>query len=113
MGFLKKVANKIGIVKKSKEEEIKEERNDVKYTLEKKLKEIGFTESEIDEVFAIIEHAENKLRIKKDSLVGMNINNPNVNEDMKIVFEAIRNIQNQMNEDVRAKIAEIKGRKGI
>lgn len=113
MGFLRKVAKKMGIAPKNKEEQIKEERTDVKSTLEIKLKSIGFSDDEVDEVFAIIEHAENKMQIKKDSLVGMNINNPKVNEDMKVVFEAIRNIQNTMNEDVRAKIAEIKARKGI
>ena len=56
---------------------------------------------------------QSKIQEKKDSLIGTNINNPNVNEDMKKIFQAIRNIQLQMGEDVKEKIAEIKGRKGL
>ena len=54
-----------------------------------------------------------KIQEKKDALIGTNINNPRVNEDMKTIFQAIRNIQLQMGEDVKEKIAEIKGRKGL
>lgn len=113
MKFVKKIAKKMGLIKQSTTEEINEERSEITQTLMKNLKKIGFTDDEVEEVVEIIDLAEAKIQEKKDSLIGTNINNPNVNEDMKKIFQAIRNIQLQMGEDVKEKIAEIKGRKGL
>ena len=113
MKFVRKIAKKLGIIKQSTTDEINEERSEITKTLMKNLKGIGFTDDEVEEVVCIIDMAEAKIQEKKDSLIGTNINNPNVNEDMKKIFQAIRNIQLQMGEDVKAKIAEIKGRKGL
>ena len=113
MKFVRKIAKKLGIIKQSKTEEINEERSEITLTLMKNLKAIGFTDDEVEEVVEIIDLAEAKIQEKKDSLIGTNINNPNVNEDMKKIFQAIRNIQLQMGEDVKERIAEIKGRKGL
>lgn len=113
MKFVKKIGKKLGIIKQSKTEEINEERSEITLTLMNNLKKIGFSDEEVEEVVEIIDLAEAKIQEKKDSLIGTNINNPNVNEDMKKIFQAIRNIQLQMGEDVKEKIAEIKGRKGL
>ena len=77
------------------------------------MKTINFTDEEIAEVLAIITKAEEDVQEQKDLLIGTNINNPNPNPIMRERFAEIRRIQLQSGEDLKAKIAEIKERKGI
>lgn len=114
MSFLKKLGQKLGIVEEeSKTEKLRKERDGIKKTLADNLKLLNFTENEIDEVIAVIEKAEEEIQKRKDELIGTNINNPNPNEIMKEIFQEIRDLEMQMGLDVKAKISEIKIRKGI
>lgn len=114
MSFLRKIGEKLGIVEEeSKTEKLRKERDGIKKTLADNLKLLNFTESEIDEVIAVIEKTEDEIQKRKDELIGTNINNPNPNEIMKEIFQEIRDLEMQMGLEVKAKIAEIKTRKGM
>ena len=114
MSFLKKLGQKLGIVEEeSKTEKLRKEREGIKKTLADNLKLLNFTEDEIDEVIAVIEKAEEEIQKRKDELIGTNINNPDPNEIMKEIFQEIRDLEMQMGLDVKAKISEIKIRKGM
>ena len=113
MKFFRKIGEFLGLVEENKTAEIMEQRDGIKGTLVKNLKGIGFTDDEINEVLAIIKKAEDDVHVQKDMLIGTNINNPNPNAIMREKFAEIRRIQLQSGEDIKAKIAEIKARKGM
>lgn len=113
MKFFRKVGEFLGLIEENKTAEIIEERDGIKGTLVKNLRAIDFTDDEISEVLAIITKAEEDVQIQKDMLIGTNINNPNPNPIMREKFAEIRRIQLQSGEDIKAKIAEIRARKGM
>ncbi len=113
MSFLKKIGQKLGIVEENKTEKLRKERDGIKKTLADNLKLLNFTEDEIDEVIDVITKTEDEIQKLKDELVGTNINNPNPNEIMKEIFQEIRDLEMQMGLEVKAKISEIKTRKGM
>lgn len=95
----------------AKTEKIKQERENIKETFRKNLREIGFTTMEIDEVIDVIVMYEQKIEYAKLKLIGTNINNPDPSEIMHDVFSEIREYELNMGRDVKAKIEEIKKRK--
>ncbi len=113
MKFFKKIGQALGIIEENKTKEIEEERSEIKLTMAKNLKSIGFGKEEIDEVLNIITEAEAKIQEQKDKLIGTNINNPDVNNTMKPIFDEIKKIQLKMGDDIRLKISEIKQRKNL
>lgn len=96
---------------KSQTEKINDARVQLKKTMQQNLKRIGFSNSEIKEVMEIITDTEQEIQMKKDALVGTNINNDHVGETMQKMFYDIRQLEFKMAADIRAKIAEIKARK--
>ena len=113
MKFLRRIGEFLGLIEENKTAEIMEEREGVKKTLANNLSKIGFSEEEIAEVLAIITKAEEDVQKQKDLLIGTNINNLNPNPIMREIFGKIREIQLKSGEDMKAKIAEIKARKGM
>ena len=113
MNFLKKLGEKLGFIdnEENKTEQIMEERSNIKQTLAKNLRNINFTEDEINEVLAIITKMEKDVQIEKDRLIGSNINNLDTEAIMNEVFGEIRRLQLKSGEDIKAKIAEIRERK--
>ena len=80
-----------------------------KTNLENELKNIGFTNSEIEEVLSIIEKAEITIQSKLAELNSKKA----TSEEINLSFTDLKSINNKMNENVRAKIKEIKERKTI
>ncbi len=80
-----------------------------KTNLENELKNIGFTNSEIEEVLSIIEKCEITIQSKLAELNSKKA----TSEEIKLAFTDLKSINNKMNENVRAKIKEIKERKTI
>ena len=80
-----------------------------KTNLENELKIIGFTDSEIEEVLSIIEKAEITIQSKLAELNSKKA----TSEEINLSFTDLKSINNKMNENVRAKIKEIKERKTI
>ncbi len=80
-----------------------------KTNLENELKNIGFTNSEIEEVLSIIEKAEITIQSKLAELNSKKA----TSKEIKLAFTDLKSINNKMNENVRAKIKEIKERKTI
>lgn len=80
-----------------------------KTNLENELKNIGFTNSEIEEVLSIIEKGEITIQSKLAELNSKKA----TSEEIKRAFTDLKSINNKMNENVRAKIKEIKERKTI
>lgn len=113
MGIFRKIGEFLGIVEENKTEKIMQERSEIKNTLANNLKNIGFTEDEIEEVLDVITKSEEAIQVQKDLLIGTNINNPDPNIIMREIFDEIRRLQIQTGVDVKAKIAEIKARKGM
>ena len=98
---------------KSKTDILNDVRAQMKKTMRENLKKIGFTKEEIKEVIDIIKDTEEAIQLKKDALVGSNINNDHVIEDMQKVLYDIRQMELKMAENIKAKIKEIKERKGL
>lgn len=80
-----------------------------KTNLENELKNIGFTNSEIEEVLSIIEKAEITIQAKLAELNSKKA----TSEEINLSFTDLKSINNKMNENVRVKIKEIKERKTI
>lgn len=75
MDIFEKIGKKFGLIEeKSKTEQIKEDRENIKLNLAVKLFQAGFSDDEIEAVLAIIQNAENDIQKIKDSLIGTNIN---------------------------------------
>ena len=92
-------------------EKIKQERENIKETFRKNLREIGFTTMEIEEVIDVIVMYEQRIEYAKLKLIGTNINNPDPGDIMNDIFGKIREYELNMGRDVKAKIEEIKQRK--
>lgn len=85
MNVFEKIGKKFGLIdenKKSKTEEIMDERNNIKLNLAVKLYQNGASDDEIEEVLSIIQSAEDDINTIKQSLIGTNIN-PDMNNPMK------------------------------
>lgn len=91
----------------NKTQQIADERKKIREEMRQNLTKIGFTEEEIQEVFKIINLAEYNIDLAKKSLIGTNINNLDPTAIMDETTEKIRNLQQQMAIDIKAKIQEI------
>jgi len=111
MGLFDKAAKKFGFKEKTKTDEIMEKRAILKKQIAQNLKDKGFSASEINEVLDILKNCEEEIQIIKDSMIGTNINNPNVVEDTTNALNQIRNLELQAGSEMREKIAEIMTRK--
>lgn len=83
------------------------EREKIKNQMERKLRQLKFSDNEIDEVLDIIELAEAKIEKIKVSLNGTNINTDDPTPKMKMALDEIKLLQTQMALDIRVKIDEI------
>lgn len=97
--------------KKTKTEQIQEDRDKIKNTLDANLKKIGFTALEIKEVLDIVTITEANIQILKDSLIGTNINTENPLPIMEKVTLEIRQLQQEMAVGIKKKVQEIQKRK--
>lgn len=113
MGIFRKLGEKLGILPENRTEKINEERENQKNMMVVNLLNIGFSEKDVEEVMKIIIKSEQDVQAQKDLLIGTNINVDDVNLAMKPIFDEIRRLQNQAAADIRAKIAEIRQRKGL
>ena len=113
MKIIRKIKKKLGIIPDNQTDEIMEERSKIKKTMAKNLKNIGFNQDEINEVLDILTECEKNVQIKKDELIGTNINNDYTMEIMKKIFDEIRQIELKAASDVKAKIVEINQRKSV
>ena len=103
----------MGLIPDNKTEEIKEERKRILNEMASKLTQVGFTKEEIDEVLNIQIESEKKIQEQKDLLIGTNINNPEPSIIMKEIMTEIRRLEEKAAMDMRAKIAEIRQKRGI
>ncbi len=113
MNFFKKVGESLGFLEENKTEKIMQEREKIKNDMIKALSAINFTNDEIKEVTDILDRTQIEIQKHKDSLIGTNINNPHFDITMKEIFDEIRKLEIKAGVDMKAKIAEIKQRKGI
>lgn len=113
MKFVKKIGKMLGLIPDNKTEEIREQRNKILDEMARKLTEVGFTKEEIDEVLNIQIESEKKIQEQKDLLIGTNINNPEPAIIMKEIMTEIRYLEEKAAMEMRAKIAEIRERRGI
>ena len=111
MNFFDKITKFFGFKEKTKTDEIKQERAKLKKEIAKKLKNSGFSSSEINEVLDILKKCEEEIQIIKDSLIGTNINNDKAVEITTDALNQIRNLELQAASEMREKIAEIRSRK--
>ncbi len=111
MGLFDKAAKKFGLKEKTKTDEIMEKRAILKKQIAQNLKDKGFSASEVNEVLDILKECEEEIQIIKDSMIGTNINNPNVIEDTTSALNQIRNLELKAGSEMREKIAEIIARK--
>lgn len=113
MKFIKNIGKMFGIIPENKTEEIREQRNKILDEMARKLTEVGFTKEEIDEVLNIQIESEKKIQEQKDLLIGTNINNPEPAIIMKEIMTEIRYLEEKAAKEMRAKIAEIRQKRGI
>ena len=111
MGIIDKLAKLFGFKKKTKTDEIIEERANLKVKIAQSLKNNGFRASEINEVMEILKNSEEEIQIIKDSLIGSNINNPDVVATTENALKRIRKIELETAGEMREKIAEIQAKK--
>lgn len=113
MKFIKKIGKFMGILPDNQTDEIIEKRKKILEEMASKLRQVGFTQEEIDEVINIQIESEKKIQEQKDLLIGTNINNPNPTIIMKEIMTEIRRLEEKAAMDMRAKIAEIRQKRGI
>lgn len=75
MDFFKKIAEKKKEAQKTDFEKNNEERVKIKKSIEQTLNNLKFKDFEKEEVFAIIDLAQDKIEKIKSTLIGTNINN--------------------------------------
>ncbi len=119
MNFFKKIAEKLGFndnetvfSTRNRTQEINARRFELRETMVENLKRIHFTEAEIKEVTDILDKCEQMVQVVKDDLLGTNINNPQPDKILEEKIERIREFEMKAADDIRAKIAEIRARKG-
>ena len=113
MNLFKKLAENLGFIEENKTEKIMQEREKIKNDMRTALSAINFSEDEIKEVLDILEKSQEEIQKHKDSLIGTNINNPHFDITRNEIFKEIRSLEIKAGNDMKAKIAEIKQRKGI
>lgn len=113
MELFRKLGEKLGIIEEDKTEKIMQERAKIKETMSRNLERIGLTQEEIMEVLSILDKSEDEIQKQKDLLIGTNINNPEPGIIMKEIFDEIKRLQLKAASDIKAKIAEIRTKKGI
>ena len=111
MSLFEDLGKKSGFIKKNETDEIMKKRSELKKKIANNLQKAGFTKNEIKEVLDILKQSEDEIQIKKDSLIGTNINNEHTLEIMDTVFKQIREIELRTAADMRLKIAEIQAKK--
>ena len=130
MSIFKKLSEKLGLPQEvdendetpffsgsheSKTEEINAQRTQIMTEMESNLRKLGFDDNEVNEVIFILNKLERDKQEIKDNLIGTNINikmkDPNM--VLKLAIDDIRKLELQAAADVKAKIAEIRKRKGI
>jgi len=109
--FFDDILKKFGFKRKTKTDEIIEQRSNLKIRIAQNLRNNGFSASEINEVMEILKQCEDEIQIIKDSLIGTNINNNRVVEITEDALKRIRNLELQAGIDMKEKIAEIQARK--
>lgn len=97
--------------KKSKTEEIMSERARLKESISNKLKNIGFTPEEVEEVLSILIKCEEEVQKVKDEMIGTNINNDFAVEVTQEKLNEVRRLELKAGDDIKAKINEIRQRK--
>lgn len=97
----------------SQTEKIMEQREQIKASMEANLRKLNFTSLEVSEVLELISIAETKIQFIKDSLIGSNINIEDPTPIMKKAQDEIRRLQQELANDIRNKVEEIKKRKII
>ncbi len=88
-------------------QKILNQREKIKNQMERKLRQLKFSDDEIDEVLDIIDYAEAKIEQIKVSLNGTNINTDDPTPRMQTALDEIKILQTQMALDLRTKINEI------
>ncbi len=107
MGFFEFIFKK----EKSLLDKEREEREKIRAILETKLNEYNFSKMEKKEVFDVVEIAEANIRNLKDTLIGVDKNDPASEHIVKRVSEEIAEIQKEMSENIKLKVKEIRIRK--
>ena len=109
LNFEKEVGEneKIFVQEEDKTKEINDQRSKLKESITANLQRIGFDEDDIYEVISVLNKAEFHIKVLKDELIGTNINNPHPDVILNEKLKEIRDLELQMAEDVRKKIAEI------
>ena len=117
MDIFIKIGKKFGLLKEekiSKTEEIMKARSDLKLNLAVKLYNQGCSDEDIEYVLAIIENAEDDIKMIKNSLNGTNIN-PDLTGDPNAPLhdgiERIRKRQFEMQQELNEALKRILGSK--
>ena|GEM_PF-6488642 len=97
--------------RESKTEKILEERSEIKIQMQDNLRALNFTTIEIKQVLDLITVAERKIEKLKMGLIGSNINNDNPLPQQEKTLEEIREIQKQLQIDIKNQVQEIRERK--
>lgn len=92
---------------KDNTQKILSEREKIKNQMERKLRQLKFSDGEIEEVLDIIEMTEAKIEKVKVSLNGTNINTDDPTPKMRTALDEIKILQTKMALEVREKINEI------
>lgn len=106
MDFFKKKEEK-----KTKTQEIEQERDSIKLNLAAKLYQIGFDESEVEQVLSVIQTAEEDINKIKKSLIGTNINPKG--DPMEPLTEGVKKIKERqllMQKEINELIENIKNK---
>ena len=91
--------------------QIAKERDAIKEKMTEKLKGLKFTEDEIKSVLEIIFIAEGKIEALKSTLIGTNINNDDQTPALAHVLVQIKQLQIDMAQDIKQRVAEILAKK--
>lgn len=81
--FIKKFSKK----EETQTDKINKERSEIKETMAKNLKNIGFSDEEVQEVTSILTRCEEDVQEFKDLLIGSNINNDDTIGTMQVVLD--------------------------
>lgn len=102
---------KLSVDDESKTEKIMEERSEIKKQMEENLRKLNFTTIETKEVLNLISTTERKIETLKVKLIGSNINNDDPMPFQEKILGEIKELQQQLQLDIRAKVQEIRQRK--
>ena len=109
INFIKKLFK---IEEQDGEKLVKDERVQIVEGLRKQfMGELGFTKMEFNEILTLIDNAEKEIFLVKESLMGVNINNDNTEDDVMCGEEKIRNIGIRLNKQIKETAQKIIQRK--